>query len=51
MKEAVAFSWSETKVMKIESKEQSILGLHANFEPNQGVHVRTEAKNVGVRNI
>ena len=35
--------------MKIENKEQTILGLHANFEHYQSVQVRTEAKNVRAR--
>ena len=32
--------------MKIENKEQTILGLHANFELDWTMHVRTGAKNV-----
>ena len=37
---------SETKIMKIENKEQTILGLHANFEHDPSMYVRTGAKNV-----
>ena len=36
--------------MKIENGEQPILGLHANFELDRSVHVRTGAENVRVRN-
>ena len=32
--------------MKIENKEQTILGLHANFEHDPSMYVRTGAKNV-----
>ena len=31
--------------MKIEDKEQTIVGLHANFELHQSVHVHTGTKN------
>ena len=37
---------SEKKVMKIENKEQTILGLLANFEHDRSVHARTGTKNV-----
>ena len=40
---------SETKVIKIENGEQSILGLDANFELDQSVHVSTGAQNVRAR--
>jgi hypothetical protein len=35
--------------MKIENGEQPILGLNANFELDQSVHVRTGAENVRAR--
>jgi hypothetical protein len=35
--------------MKIENGEQPILGLHANFELDRSVHVRTGAENVRAR--
>ena len=41
---------SETKVMKIENKEQTILGLLANFEHDRSEHARTGAKNVRAHN-
>ena len=36
---------SEKKVMKIENKEQAILGLLVNFEHDRSMHARTGAKN------
>ena len=36
--------------MKIENKEQAILGLHANFEHDRSLHARSGAKNVRVHN-
>ena len=35
--------------MEIENKEQTILGLHANFELDRTMHERTGAKNVRAR--
>ena len=35
--------------MKIENKEQAILGLRANFEHDRSVHAHTGAKNVRAR--
>ena len=37
---------SEKKVMKIENKEHTILGLLANFEHDWSVHARTGVENV-----
>ena len=36
--------------MKKENGTQPILGLHANFEHDQSVHVRTGAKNMRAHN-
>ena len=36
--------------MKIENKEQTILGLLANFEHDRSVHARIGAKNVRAHN-
>ena len=41
---------SEKKVIKIENKEQTILGLLANFEHDWSMHARTGAKNVRAHN-
>ena len=37
---------SETNVIKIENGEQPILGLDANFEFDQSVHMRTRTENI-----
>ena len=37
---------SETKLIKIENGEHPILGLDANFELDQSVHMRTRTENI-----